>query len=145
MRAIKKSSVFAAVFLGMFVSSARAEEIVTVKIPFPFVVDQREFPAGQYEIRNVEDAGSVVSIEDVNHKSGAFVMTMRAGGSDPAGVDPALVFKKVEKEYRLSQIWESSTDGFELAGRSAADKTARADTPDGPAEARAYVVRANWK
>ena len=51
MSVITKSSVLAAVFLGTFVASARAEEIITVKIPFAFVVDHKEFPAGQYDIR----------------------------------------------------------------------------------------------
>ena len=62
MGAIRKSSVLTAVLLGMFVGSARAEGIVTVKVPFPFIVGHAEFPAGQYDIRKSEDIGSVVSI-----------------------------------------------------------------------------------
>jgi hypothetical protein len=145
MKAIKRSSVFAAVLLGIFVSSAGAQGIVTVNIPFPFVVNHKAFPAGQYDIRNVTDAGSVVEIEGANHQSAAFALTMPANGDDPVGDEPALVFTKVEHEYRLSQIWESSTVGRELAGRSAAEKTARADTQTGFSDAQTHVVKANWR
>jgi hypothetical protein len=143
MRAIMKSSVVAVMSLGMFVGSARAEEIVSVKIPFPFVVDHTEFPAGQYEIRNVEDAGSIVAIEGVDGKSATFAMTMNAYGDDPAGNEPALVFNKTENRYRLSEIWESSTEGRELAGRSADQKTARAETPSGTSDPRVVIVTAS--
>ena len=114
MIAIKKSSVFAAVFLGMFVSSARAQGIITVKVPFRFVVNHEEFPAGQYDIRTVGSAGAVISIEGMNNRSFAFALTMPAYGDDPEGDQPALVFKRYENEYRLSQIWESSTEGREI-------------------------------
>jgi hypothetical protein len=111
MSAIKKSSMFAAVFLGLFVSSAGAQGVMTVTVPFPFVVDHREFPAGRYEIRNVENAGTVLSIEGINNRSGAFVFTMAAGGGDPAGNEPSLVFTHEENQYQLSEIWESPTVG----------------------------------
>ena len=57
MSVITKSSVLAAVVLGTFVVSARAEDLITVKIPFPFVVNHKEFPAGHYDIRSDEDNG----------------------------------------------------------------------------------------
>ena len=85
MGVIKKSSLFAIAFLGLFVCSARAQGTITVKVPFPFVVDHQEFPAGQYDVREVENAGTVLSIEGANHKLASFVLTMNAGGDDPAG------------------------------------------------------------
>ena len=128
MSAIKKSSVFAAVFLGMFVSSAHAQGTITVKVPFPFVVNHEEFPAGQYDIRTVGNAGAVISIEGMNNRLFAFAFTMPAYGGDPEGDQPALVFKRYENEYRLSQIWESNTEGREIPGPSAAQETAHVET-----------------
>ena len=55
MRVITKSAVLAAIFLGTFVVSARAEEIIRVDIPFAFVVDHHEFPAGHYDVRRSDD------------------------------------------------------------------------------------------
>ena len=145
MTLIKKSSVFAAVFLGMFVSSARAQETITVKVPFPFVVDHETFAAGQYAIRNVGDVGAVIAIEGMNNSTGAFALTMAAGGEDPAGDQPSLVFTRHENQYRLSQIWESRTDGRELPGLSGAGRIGRSEPQPGPSEVLAYVLKAYWK
>ena len=145
MSVIKKSSMFAAVFLGLFVSSARAQGVMTVTVPFPFVADHREFPAGRYEIRNVENAGTVLSIEGMNNRSGAFVFTMAAGGGDPAGNEPSLVFTHEENQYQLSEIWESPTVGHELTAFSHPHKVARLDAQPEPSQALAYVVRASWQ
>jgi hypothetical protein len=120
MSAIKKTSLFAVVFLGLFVSSARAEEIMTAKVPFPFAVGSEEFPAGRYEIRTANDSAVVVSIRGTDNRSASFALTISAEGGDPAGDRPALVFTRYENGYRLSQIWETRTEGRTLAGFSAA-------------------------
>ena len=146
MSVIKKSSVFAAAFLGLFVSSARADGIVTVNVPFPFVVNHQQFPAGEYEIRNVENTESVVSIEGMNNRATTFALTIPLAGIDPVGNQPALVFEKYEKEYRLTEIWESNTTGREFPGRrSIHDKTARAEPRDALSDGDVYVIAANWK
>jgi hypothetical protein len=145
MRIIKTSSMFAVVFLGLFVSSARAQGVITATVPFPFVADHREFPAGRYEIRNLENAGTVLAIEGMNNKSGAFVFTMAAGGGDPAGNEPSLVFTHTENRYELSQIWESPTVGHELTASSHPHKVARLEAQPGSSQELAYVLEASWK
>jgi len=147
MSALKKSSVFvaAAVFVGLFVSSARAQGIVTVKVPFPFVVAGRDFPAGRYDIRPDDESGAVVLIRGTDNRSASFAITIPADGHDPAGDLPALVFTKYETGYRLSEIWETRTQGRALAGASAVSKTARVETKDGPSAAPTYLLVANWK
>jgi hypothetical protein len=145
MSLIRKSSVFAVVFLGWFVTSAHAQGIITVKVPFPFVVDNETLPAGQYEIRVVEDMGAVMAIEGMNNRSGTFALTMSAGGEDPADNQPSLVFTRDGNQYRLSQIWESRTDGRELSTRSGAGKVARSETQPKPSQVLAYVLPATWK
>src|SRR5580765_1407851 len=119
MGTIKKASVFTAAFLGMFVGSAHAQGIITVKVPFPFVVNKTAFPAGQYSIHTDDFNGAVVAIEGIGNHSDAFALAMPADGRDPAGSRPALVFTRYENGYRLSQIWESATDGKMLPGTSA--------------------------
>ena len=118
MSVIKKSSVLAAIFLGTFVASARAEEIITVDIPFAFVVDRHEFPAGHYNLRTSDDSADVIWIEGMTGRSAAVVLTVRADGRDPAGTQPALVFTRSENTYQLSQIWESPSHGRELTAPS---------------------------
>ena len=145
MSVIKKSSMVAVVLLGLFTSSARAQGIITVTVPFPFVADHREFPAGRYDIRLVEDAGAVLSIEGVNNKSSAFVLTMAAGGRDPDGDQPSLVFMRHENQYQLSQIWDSRTVGRELPSFLDAHRVAGVETQRGSSQVVAYVLKASWK
>ncbi|MEP7307537.1 MAG: hypothetical protein ABJA98_18700 [Acidobacteriota bacterium] len=140
-----KSTVTTAVFFGMLIGSARAEGIVTVKVPFPFFVDHQEFPAGDYDIREIEDLGTVVSIEGIKNRSSAFVLTIPAAGGDPAGDQPALVFIRYENKYRLSEIWESRPFGRALPGLPAPGKISRLQPENEPSETRAYVIAANWK
>jgi hypothetical protein len=134
MSVITKSSVLVAVFLGSFVASARAQDLITVKIPFPFVVDHKEFPAGQYDIRSGEDSGGVIWIEGMNNTSVTVAMTVHLDGRDPAGTDPALVFTRSENAYQLSQIWESRGNGRELTGVSGARHVGRSKTHASAAE-----------
>jgi len=128
MSAIKKSWVFGFAFVGLFAGSARAQEIITVNVPFPFVVGREAFPAGHYEIRPADESGSVIEIRGTDNRSVGFALTMAAGGGDPAGDQPVLVFTKYEKDYRLSQIWQSSTEGRALPRLPGEPRTARAET-----------------
>jgi len=145
MSAIMKSTVMTAVIFGTLIGSARAEGIVTVKVPFSFFVDHQEFPAGQYDVRAVEDIGSVLSIEGVKNHASTFVLTIPVVGGDPAGDQPALVFVRYEHTYRLSEIWESRTLGLALQGLPTAGKISRLQPENEPWATRTYVIAANWK
>jgi hypothetical protein len=100
----------------MFAGSARAQETLVAKIPFPFVVRGAELPAGQYDIVNVD---GVIRIEGTDIRSAAIALATPAGGQDPKGREPSLVFINSDGRYTLSQIWESDTEGLQLAGRTA--------------------------
>lgn len=125
MSLITKSSVLVAVFVGMGVGSARAQEMVVAKSPFPFVVTGKEFPAGRYAFST--DDHNVLLIRSADDRSERFAIVHAAAGRDPAGSEPALVFIHDENEYLLSQLWESVTDGFALAKEPDASKHSRAD------------------
>jgi hypothetical protein len=119
MSLIRKSSVLVAVFLGMFAGSARAQEPIVAKVPFPFLVRGKEFPAGRYAITRKQ---SVIEVSGMDNSSVIFAMTNRATGFDPAGNQPALVFTRDENEYLLTQVWESSTDGLAVSGETITPK-----------------------
>ena len=142
MGAIGKSSLFAVAFLGMFAGSVHAQDMITARVPFPFLVGSEQFPAGHYDISNPGGSQGVMSIRGTDNKAASFALTTSAGGSDPAGDHPVLVFKRYENGYRLSQIWESSTDGRQLSGLSARRRTARKAAPVGSSEELTYLVEA---
>ena len=120
MTTMRKSAVLAAAFVGLCVGSARAEETVVVKVPFAFAVHGQEFPAGRDDV--IAQDG-LVTIRGIDNREEMYAMTRPAGGSDPAGRLPALVFVRHGAEYQLSQIWETSDDGFVLPDASGSHRS----------------------
>jgi len=43
-----------------------------------------------------------------------FVLANPAGGRDPAGDKSVLIFTRYETQYRLTDIWESGSQGLEI-------------------------------
>jgi hypothetical protein len=118
MRSIKMNALIlagACVALAGGSSRAEATEILNVQVPFPFVVQQRVFPAGHYQLKRDDDRPWIVQIR--GRKTGMFVLTNNAAGHDPDGDTPAVTFKKHENTYRLSKIWESANEGQAIAGK----------------------------
>ena len=139
MKTIITAAVLAVAWIGLGVRQANAQEITAARIPFAFVVQGQEFPAGHYEISRQDD---VLCIRGIEHPSGAFAMTLPASGSDPAGNQTALVFTKYETEYDLSQVWESDREGFEIEGHATAKKD-RAAATIAPTVVLSYGLQVN--
>jgi hypothetical protein len=142
MSVIRKASVFAAVLLGFCVSTARAQEMIVARIPFAFVVGSSTLPAGRYEIRPMDNVGATIfAIEGKDSPSEfAFAVTNPASGRDPAGDEPVLVFTRSENQYRLAQIWDSSSEGRELPNLSPRRRDRRGETQSSLLKTQAYVV-----
>src|SRR5262249_49663546 len=88
---------------------------ITVKVPFPFMVGSESFAAGNYDIQPADLGSSVIAIRGMDkHPLSGFALTSLAGGTDPEGDQPVLVFKKWENTYRLAEIWQSRDVGAEL-------------------------------
>ena len=118
---ICKSMVLAGAFVLVAgaLTKASAENVVEVKVPFPFVVHGKSFPAGQYMIQRDDTTPSVLLIrgEKGNHAV-AYLETIAADGQDPDGTAPALMFKlDDEHQYRLSSVWESDGEGRQVTGQ----------------------------
>jgi hypothetical protein len=94
------------------------------------------------EARWAGESRSVIEIEGIDDNTTnafTFAQTDSASGFDPDGNQPALVFLRHENEYRLSQIWESTTVGRELPARWGTKRIGRAAEPAGGG---AYVIEA---
>ena len=123
-----KKVVSLAAGLLTFAGSAASGATVDVKVPFPFVVQGRSMPAGQYVVQSDESDPSVLLIRgEDGTRTGMFVLTRPAAGRDPAGDTPALTFNRYENQYRLVSIWESASQGQELE-RAASSASVQAKT-----------------
>jgi hypothetical protein len=114
---LKRATLVAAGIVTLVAGTARAS-VFDVKIPFPFVVQGRTLPAGEYRVeRNMSDSSVMLIRGERGNNAGMFVQTTPAAGKDPSGNTPALTFKRDEKQYRLADIWESGSQGREVAAR----------------------------
>jgi hypothetical protein len=97
---------------------ASTSNVLEANVPFSFVVNGQTLPAGKYMVQRDDMSSSVLLIrgEGNNHAS-VFVSTTPDGGHDPAGSQPALTFKRHENQYRLSSVWESGNDGWDVSAR----------------------------
>jgi hypothetical protein len=111
----------AAALLLTAVGTARASttEVAQAKVPFAFVVNGRTLPAGTYRVEREDMQSSIVLlIRDAKHQHvGTFVATIPDYGRDPAGSRPALSFTRQGNQYRLSGIWESPGEGWDVVSR----------------------------
>ena len=113
----KKSALLAAAFLVFTAGSASAGATVDVKVPFAFVVNGQTLPAGQYRVESDSQDPSVVYIRgEHGTNASALMLTRPADGHDPSGDTPSLTFTRHEQELRLTDIWQSGSQGREILG-----------------------------
>ena len=111
---VTTSMVFGFMFL-MAGGSTRAATEVDAKVPFPFVVNHKVFPAGQYR---VEQLGADPAILVIRGEHGlnvsAISSSVEATGQDPAGDKPSLIFTRGEDGYHLKDVWQNHAVGREI-------------------------------
>jgi hypothetical protein len=128
MSIIKEASVLAAVIIGVFVGSARADEGLHVRVPVPFLVGGQLMPAGQYSFSS-SNGGSLLIRGTGATNAAMFTHTIALGGHDPAERVPSIVLKRYENQFRLAQVWEDGTSGFApYSSMSKSPKLAAAET-----------------
>ncbi len=96
-------------------SVASAGVTVVVKVPFPFMLKDKEMPAGRYEIRENGADETSVTVEDLDtgHSGFSLVLTRLA---DSGAKEPEAVFDKAEGKYYLSEVRVPGEDGIALVG-----------------------------
>ena len=108
---INKTGLLAAAFVVCLAGSAQAGP-VEVKVPFPFVVRGKTLPAGQYRVEN--DGPLVLLRGEKGNTARMVVLANPSGRRDPAGDKPVLTFTRDDTQYRLTDIWESGSQGLEI-------------------------------
>lgn len=106
-----KVGVLAAVSLVAAAGTAGASTL-DVKVPFPFVVQGKAMPAGQYQV--TDDEGILRLRGEKGTHAIDTVLTIPASGVDPAGKQAVLTFQRHENQYRLTAVWESEEQGREV-------------------------------
>ncbi len=121
-----KNQLFALIGLGLLLATASAYAqtgVVKANVPFNFIVEKTQLPAGEYMIQSLSVAGSsrATMIESPDQKL-VKVLLPNACESTQAPEKTKLVFHRYGDQYFLSQIWIAGNDrGRELprSGREA--------------------------
>jgi hypothetical protein len=112
-----KSQMFVLVGLGLLLATASAYAqtgVVKANVPFNFIVNKTELPAGQYKIQNLGLTGSAMAIDgsDGNIVSSFLPNVCQ---SPQAQKTTKLIFHRYDAQYFLAQIWTQGNDrGHEL-------------------------------
>ena len=95
--------------LGLAVSTAWASGAISVKIPFSFMVKDKEMPAGQYEIRAEGDQTKLV----VKGTGAMVLVPVIERLADTGAKQPKIVFDKILNGTAvLSEVHMPGQDGF---------------------------------
>lgn len=112
-----KNQLFALIGLGLLLATASAYAqtgVVKANVPFNFIVDKTQAPAGQYMIHNVGSSGTAMTIESQDRSLVKLVLP-NACESAQVQEKSKLVFHRYGNQYFLAQIWTAGNDrGREL-------------------------------
>jgi len=85
------------------VSAAKADETINVKVPFAFVVNGTELPAGEYVITRDTGSPELIQIATADGRRLLLVLTQRSG-ADGTREQPQVEFERVGKDVVLTQV-----------------------------------------
>ncbi len=112
-----KNQLFALIGLGLLLATASAYAqtgLVKANVPFNFIVNKTEMPAGQYRIQPLGLTGVAMSIQSTDNKVINTVLP-HSCESVEAQKTSKLVFHRYGSQYFLAQIWrEGDNRGQEL-------------------------------
>ena len=112
-----KNQLFALIGLGLLLATASAYAqtgVMKANVPFNFIVDKTDVPAGQYMIQSVGTTGTALAIESSDRSLVKLVLP-NACESSQAQEKSKLVFHRYGDQYFLAQIWmEGDNRGSEL-------------------------------
>jgi hypothetical protein len=83
---------------------AQSSNEIRANVPFNFVVNHIELPAGQYSITTMGGSNDVLVLRGLNNKTVKLVNAHAAQANQPAD-RTKLVFRVYGERYFLSQIW----------------------------------------
>ena len=91
-------------------ASASAQGISDFKVPFAFLVEGKEMPAGSYVIQ--ERGEGPLALRTANGVETFVPVITRLAWRGKELQEPQLVFDKVGNAYYLSEVWMPEYDGF---------------------------------
>jgi hypothetical protein len=108
-----KNQLFALIGLGLLLATASAYAqtgVVKANVPFNFIVNAIDLPAGEYMIQPVGSSGSAIAIQNPDNQIFKVVLP-HACQSAEAQKTSKLVFHRYGSQYFLAQVWTGERPG----------------------------------
>jgi hypothetical protein len=123
-----KNQMFALIGLGLLLATASAYAqtgVVKATVPFNFIVNKTQLPAGEYKIQPLGITGSAMAIQSPDGKVVKAFLPIECT-SPQAPKTSKLVFHRYGAQYFLAEIWKSGNDrGQELPASGLETEIAR--------------------
>ena len=126
-----KNQLFALIGLGLLLATASAYAqtgVVKANVPFNFIVNKAELPAGQYTIQSVGSSASAMSIQSLDNQIVKLVLP-HACESPKTQETSKLVFHRYGSQYFLAQIWTEGNDRGQELPKSGREREVAMDYP----------------
>jgi hypothetical protein len=135
---VAMATLVAAIMLTPAVASSRG--LMSVKIPFNFIVKDKAFPAGEYTIGIVNSESSqALSIRSADGNVGVIAQPL-AAQSTRIQTESSVVFTLYGDRYYLSQVWTiGESKGYRLSKSGDEERLAKSI---GPAERSTVSIAA---
>jgi hypothetical protein len=120
-----------------FVSFAAYSRRVTADIPFAFMVNGKQLPAGKYVVRNGGTQNLMVIQNAETKDSAAFLIR---GGRTGKDASAKLIFNKYGERRFLSEVWDGVSQSAHALPVSGAERRLRQQGPNYLAAAQPEVI-----
>lgn len=118
---------------------------VRFHVPFPFIVENKTFAAGEYEV--TQPTQFMLGLRNVENQASAFKHVQPAGSSKEVGGRAGAVFHRFGKVYFLAAIsdgsWQSTYD-FDRSNKEteliAKDPTRQPDVVTAPSNGKVVIA-----
>ena len=112
------------VILGLPIAQARTVELISVHVPFDFVLGDRVLPAGHYYVRQLTENSPAIIIRDADKGEALMVLTNSTDAKGQQPKAPRLVFRRYGDQYFLASVWINTEAGRAL-GESRRERSLR--------------------
>jgi hypothetical protein len=126
-----KNQLFALIGLGLLLATASAYAqtgVVKANVPFNFIVNKAELPAGEYTINAVGLSGSAMSTQSLDNQIVKLVLP-HACESPKTQETSKLVFHRYGSQYFLAQIWTAGNNRGQELPKSGRESEVAMDYP----------------
>ena len=106
MRGLVMTSVMAGLVFAAAAAQAAPLNRQEVKVPFSFVVNGQELPAGTYSVQVDDMNGGALLLR--GDKASAYLLTAPLSG-EATPSESSLVFAKENGQYHLAQVWNGDS------------------------------------